>query len=97
MAFLLEHTRRVVVKLGTGILTSGIGELHQERIYAICREIAALHRKSVEVVVVSSGAIALGMGQLGLKRRPTDLASLQTCAAIGQARLIQTWQTGFGV
>lgn len=95
MAFLLEHTRRVVVKLGTGILTSAIGELHQERIFAICREITALHRKGVEVVVVSSGAIALGMGQLGLKRRPTDLASLQTCAAIGQARLIQKWQAGF--
>lgn len=95
MAFLLEHTRRVVVKLGTGILTSGIGDLHEERIHAICREVAALHRRGVEVVIVSSGAIALGMGQLGLKRRPTDVASLQTCAAIGQARLIQTWQAGF--
>lgn len=95
MAFLLENTRRIVVKLGTGVLTSGVGQLNAERIAAYCREIAQLRRQGVEVVVVSSGAIALGMGKLGLSKRPTDLASLQCCAAIGQAQLIQTWQSGF--
>lgn len=95
MKFLLQNTRRVVLKVGTGILTAGIGQLDTARIHAICREVAALRRQGVEVVLVSSGAIALGMGRLGLHKRPADLADLQTCAAVGQARLIQTWQTGF--
>jgi len=95
MAFLLENTRRIVIKLGTGILTSGIGKLNTDRIHGICREVSKLRREGLEVVIVSSGAIALGMGKLGLTRRPGDLAGLQTCAAIGQAQLIQTWQGGF--
>lgn len=95
MAFLLENTRRLVVKVGTGVLTSGVGRLDAEKIHAICRELARFHRKGIEVIVVSSGAVALGMGRLKLEKRPTDLAALQTCAAVGQTRLIQTWQSGF--
>lgn len=88
-------SRRVVVKLGTGILTSGIGEIHDGRIREICRQIHLLKKENVRVVIVSSGAVGLGMGKLGLKQRPTDLATLQACAAVGQSILIQTWQQHF--
>lgn len=88
-------TRRVVIKLGTGILTSGIGELNDSRIADICRQVHLLRQENIRVVVVSSGAVGLGMGKLGLHKRPTDLARLQACAAIGQSILIQIWQKFF--
>ncbi|MEI6861100.1 MAG: glutamate 5-kinase [Verrucomicrobiota bacterium] len=87
--------RRVVIKLGTGVLTFGIGQLDTARIATVCAEIAALHRTGTEVIVVSSGAVGLGMGRLGLKKRPALLAQKQACAAIGQSLLMQTWQRGF--
>jgi glutamate 5-kinase len=87
--------RRVVVKLGTGVLTHGIGQLDLARIAAVCGEIAALRARGTEVIVVSSGAVGLGMGALKLERRPKELSKKQACAAIGQSRLMQTWQVGF--
>ncbi len=87
--------KRVVVKLGTGVLTTGIGQLDTARIAAVCREIAALRARGTEVIVVSSGAVGLGMSALKLERRPKELSKKQACAAIGQSRLMQTWQTGF--
>lgn len=89
------EARRIVVKLGTGVLTSGIGQLNTERIAALAAGIAALRRDGVEVIVVSSGAVGLGMGRLGLKRKPADLSKKQACAAVGQSLLMQTWQQGF--
>lgn len=87
--------RRVVVKLGTGVLTSGVGQLDHARIAAVCAGLAALRRTGAEVIVVSSGAVGLGMGRLGLKKRPAELAKKQACAAVGQSLLMQTWQRGF--
>jgi glutamate 5-kinase len=94
MERLLERTRRLVVKLGTGILTEGIGKLDTTRIDALCAQLAALRARGYEVVVVSSGAVGLGMGRLGLGRRPRALAALQKCAAVGQSILTETWQRG---
>ncbi|MCF3650958.1 glutamate 5-kinase [Synoicihabitans lomoniglobus] len=87
--------KRVVVKLGTGVLTSGIGQLDIGRIASVCRQISDLGRSGTEVIVVSSGAVGLGMGRLGLARRPSILAQKQACAAVGQSLLMQTWQRGF--
>jgi len=87
--------KRIVVKLGTGVLTSGVGLLDTARIAAVCAELAALRRAGTEVIVVSSGAVGLGMGRLGLKKRPAELAKKQACAAVGQSLLMQTWQRGF--
>jgi len=87
--------RRIVVKLGTGVLTSGVGQLNEERIAAICGQIAGLRRGGTEVIVVTSGAIGLGMGRLGLAKRPKDVTKKQACAAIGQSLLMQTWQRAF--
>jgi glutamate 5-kinase len=87
--------KRVVIKLGTGVLTSGTGRLDAARIAAVCTEVAALRAAGTEVIIVSSGAVGLGMGALNLARRPKDLAKKQACAAIGQSLLMQTWQAGF--
>jgi len=87
--------RRVVVKLGTGVLTSGIGELNTARIAAVCADIAALRARGTEVIVVSSGAVGLGMGRLGLTKKPKEISKKQACAAVGQSLLMQTWQAGF--
>ncbi len=104
--------RRIIVKLGTGVLTSGAGPVSLERsapgrvegpsvsinaarIGAICAQIAELRRQGTEVIVVTSGAIGLGMGRLGLAKRPKELSQKQACAAIGQSLLMQTWQRGF--
>jgi glutamate 5-kinase len=87
--------KRVVIKLGTGVLTHGVGQLDEPRIAAVCAQIAALRARGAEVLVVSSGAVGLGMGALGLAKRPGELARKQACAAIGQSLLMQTWQRGF--
>jgi glutamate 5-kinase len=91
----LAQSKRIVIKLGTGVLTSGIGKLDFGRIQALCRNVSMLRDRGIEVVLVSSGAVGLGMGKLGLKKRPKDLASLQACASVGQSILINTWQQGF--
>jgi glutamate 5-kinase len=90
-----SRPRRLVVKLGTGVLTSGIGELNTARIAAVCAGIAALRARGTEVIVVSSGAVGLGMGRLRLEKKPKEIAKKQACAAIGQSLLMQTWQAGF--
>jgi glutamate 5-kinase len=87
--------RRVVVKLGTGVLAPAGGRLDKVRIADICAQLAALRATGAEVYLVSSGAIGLGMGALGLSRRPKELSQKQACAAIGQSLLMQTWQEGF--
>ena len=87
--------RRIVVKLGTGVLTHGVGQLDTNRITAICDQVMRLRAKGLEVIVVSSGAVGLGMGCLGLAKKPREVSKKQACAAVGQSRLMQTWQEGF--
>ncbi len=87
--------RQIVVKLGTGILTSESGSIDAGRIADICRQLQELRSAGVRVIIVSSGAIGLGMARLGLRRRPRRLERLQACAAVGQSVLIQLWQSGF--
>ncbi|MEM8868623.1 MAG: glutamate 5-kinase [Verrucomicrobiota bacterium] len=91
----LQQAKRVVIKLGTGVLTSGVGDLDTARIQALCRQVVQLRELGIEVVLVSSGAVGLGMGKLGLTKRPKDLASVQACAAVGQSILINIWQECF--
>lgn len=87
--------KRVVVKLGTGVLTTGIGQLDTVRIADLAAQLAALRAAGTEVIVVSSGAVGLGMGALALTKKPKDVSKKQACAAIGQSRLMQVWQTAF--
>lgn len=83
------HT--IVVKVGTRILTRGDGRLNEERIAALAEELHAALESGRKVVLVSSGAVGAGMGALGLKERPRDLAHLQAVAAVGQCQLVQTY------
>ena len=91
----LSQAKRVVIKVGTGVLTSGIGDLDNARISALCAQINMLRERGVDIILVSSGAIGLGMGKLKLNERPEDLATLQACAAVGQSILMNRWQKGF--
>ena len=86
--------KRIVVKLGTGILTQGVGEVDRGQIARICAQVAAARAQGYEIILVSSGAVGMGMGALNMKERPKTLAKQQACAAIGQSRLIQCWQDG---
>ncbi len=83
--------KRIVVKLGSSQivdtkLKAKLGDLKR-----LIKQVAVLQKKGVEVVIVSSGAIALGMGELNEDRRPTDLGALQARAAIGQAVLMRLY------
>lgn len=95
MEFLRQNARRVVVKLGTNILASGGGKFDAAQLESFCSQVHALRERGLEVVLVSSGAIGLGMGKLGMTKRPTELESLQACAAIGQTILMDAWRRGF--
>ena len=70
--------KKVVIKLGTGILSAGKGKIHEARLAKLANGIHAVGKSSkTQVIVVSSGAVGLGMGKLGLDSRPTDLAVLR--------------------
>jgi glutamate 5-kinase len=87
----LTSARRVVVKIGSRL----VAESPAARPAAIADQVAELHKRGVEVVIVSSGAIALGVRALGLAQRPHELPQLQAAAAVGQNRLMQQWQHAF--
>ncbi|MCY1044095.1 glutamate 5-kinase [Corallococcus sp. bb12-1] len=90
----LRGARRVVVKIGTNALTSATGRFNRAHFEALGQDLlwAAQGR---ELVVVSSGAIALGMERLGLPSRPRDIPGKQACAAVGQSRLMQAYEEAF--
>ncbi len=81
----------IVVKVGTRVLTRPDGVLDQDRIAALAEDIHQVGIRGRRVALVSSGAVGAGIGQLGLSRRPTDLAHLQAVAAVGQSHLIQAY------
>ena len=91
----LKETSRLVVKLGTGILTSRSKQIDPTQVEQLVAQVAAQRAAGREVVVVSSGAVGAGMGALGLVKRPTDLSDLQACAAVGQSRLMSTYSELF--
>src|SRR5438270_7845757 len=80
----------VVVKVGTRVLTQPDGTLNHKRIEQLAEEIHAMHTAGRRTVLVSSGAVGAGVGLLGLKARPTDLAKLQAVAAVGRTHLNQS-------
>ncbi len=91
----MTSSRRVVVKVGTYLLTGRDTPLDLGRIKEIARQICALKRQGREVVLVSSGAIGAGVLELGLKRRPRDLPGLQAAAAVGQSSLMRFYHDCF--
>ncbi len=87
----LAAARRVVVKIGSRL----VAEAPASRPAMIADQVVEVRRRGVEVVIVSSGAIALGIKRLGLAERPTELPDLQAAAAVGQSRLMQHWEHAF--
>ena len=91
----LKSATRIVVKLGTGVLTDSRKLIDPAQLEQIVAQVAALRKKGKEVVVVTSGAVGAGMGALGYKTRPADLAEKQACAAVGQTRLMAVYEKLF--
>lgn len=92
----LRAARRIVIKLGTGIVTSSDGQFNSERLGEFARTIAELKKDGRQVVLVSSGAVGLGRGRLGLHRdRLNDMVMRQACAAVGQSLLMHEYENLF--
>ncbi len=89
----LKACKRIVVKIGSSLLTANGQGLDLEAISHWAKQIVDLHHAGHEIILVTSGAVAEGMVRMKLPHRPTDLPSLQACAAIGQMGLIQTWSS----
>ena len=89
----LRHARRVVVKVGSSLVTDEGRGVDAQAIGNWSRQLAALAREGREVVMVSSGAIAEGMKRLGWQTRPRELHELQAAAAVGQMGLVQMYET----
>ena len=92
---LLKKVKRIVVKIGSGVLTSGENGINPCFLHSLAAEIAALRAKGMDVVIVSSGAVAAGRQALGLAHRPTTLPQKQAAAAIGQSRLMRAYEEAF--
>jgi glutamate 5-kinase len=91
----LANISRLVVKLGTGVLTDARKQPDLAQLTQLVAQVAAQRKAGREVVLVTSGAVGAGMGALGFEKRPTSTAELQACAAIGQSRLMSTYQKLF--
>ncbi|MCZ4537201.1 glutamate 5-kinase [Gordonia terrae] len=91
----IAHARSVVVKIGSSALTDLTEGLDRNRLDALADALEARMRAGSDVIVVSSGAIGAGIAPLGLKKRPTDLATKQAAASVGQLALAHAWGTSF--
>jgi glutamate 5-kinase len=87
--------RRVVIKIGTNVVMRDDGRLALSQLYGIAESVARLRQRGLEVLMVSSGAVGLGMDRIGRTERPTELAQIQACAAIGQSRLMAIYDDAF--
>ena len=86
---------RIVVKVGSAVLTDRRGMISRKRVSSLVDQLSEARKRGVEVALVSSGAIAAGMGRMELRRRPEDVTELQAAAAVGQGILMQTYSELF--
>ncbi len=86
---------RIVIKLGTSTLTHKTGLLNIRRVEELCKVFSDLKNAGHEIVIVSSGAIGMGVGKLSLKERPSDIPTKQASAAVGQCELMYTYDKLF--
>ncbi len=91
----LKSVSRLVVKLGTGVLTDSRKLIDPAQLEQLVAQVAALKKTGKEVVLVTSGAVGAGMGALGYESRPANLAEKQACAAVGQSRLMAAYDKLF--
>ncbi len=86
---------RIVVKVGTSTLAHSTGRLNIRRVECLCKVLSDLKNAGHEIVLVTSGAIGMGVGKLSLKERPTDIPTKQAAAAVGQCELMYTYDKLF--
>lgn len=91
----ITQAKRIVIKIGSALLTNDGAGLNKEGIAHWVDQIAQLKKQGIEVVLVSSGSVAEGMTRLGWKTRPTALHELQAAAAVGQMGLVQCYESNF--
>lgn len=87
---------RIVVKIGTSTLAHATGKINLRRVEELCRTMSDLKNAGHEIILVSSGAIGMGAGKLGLRSRPSDIPSKQAAAAVGQCELMYVYDKLFG-
>ncbi len=87
---------RIIVKLGTSTLAHPTGHLNIRRVEHLCKVLSDIKNSGHQLILVSSGAIGMGVGKLGLHQRPTDIPSKQAAAAIGQCELMYIYDKLFG-
>ncbi|MDD3879891.1 MAG: glutamate 5-kinase, partial [Syntrophomonas sp.] len=92
----LNKCRRVVIKVGTSTLTYSNGQLNLQRIEQLVREMADLHNRDMEVLLVTSGAIGVGANRMGYKKVPKTMPEKQALAAVGQGALLHLYEKFFG-
>ena len=92
---LLQNANCLVVKLGTGVLTDASKQPDLAQLEQLAAQIAEQRKAGRDIVLVTSGAVGAGMGALGYQKRPTQLSQLQACAAVGQSRLMATYEKLF--
>jgi glutamate 5-kinase len=92
---LLAHAQRIIVKVGSSLVTNDGRGLDHHALQNWAQQIATLRSQGKQVVLVSSGAIAQGMQRLGWAKRPTHISELQAAAAVGQVGLVQAYETAF--
>lgn len=90
-----SECNRIVIKLGTSTLTHPTGRMNLQRFHNLVRVLADLHNAGKELILVSSGAVGLGIGKLGLRERPTATPEKQACAAVGQCELMYLYDRQF--
>lgn len=93
----IRTARSVVVKVGTTALTTPSGVFDAGRLAVLVEAIEGRMRAGSDLVIVSSGAIAAGIEPLGLSKRPTDLATKQAAASVGQVALVNAWSSAFAI
>jgi glutamate 5-kinase len=91
----IKNIKRVVVKIGTRVLTGSDNQIDRERIDRIAGQIIGLQKSDIEVVLVSSGAVGAGMGRLGVENYPRLIPDRQAVAAVGQVQLMKMWEHAF--
>ena len=86
---------RIVVKIGTSTLAHETGHMNIRRVEQLCKVFSDIKNAGHEVIIVSSGAIGMGVGKLGLRERPKDIPTKQAAAAVGQCELMYTYDKLF--
>jgi glutamate 5-kinase len=91
----LSSAKRIVIKLGTNVVINSDGKVAFGLLYSLVESIARLRRQGREILLVTSGAVALGVERLALEERPKELSRIQACAAVGQSRLMSIYDDAF--